>query len=165
MDLSLPPGQTRQNQYFGPRDLTPKVTIVNLINCSLSQALLGIWEVKSSTYMRTAYLNSKSRKNMDRILRIVEHKVERVTPFLTVPLQTASYTTANNRHWAADLFMILAFLSSSDSLEMNWVWLPTNLWVAKRLKIRVEIDYIKAAIFVAMPSALELQYIKLSSFQ
>ena len=35
---------------------------------------------------------------MDRILRIVEHKVERVTPFLTVSLQTASYTTANNRH-------------------------------------------------------------------
>ena len=102
---------------------------------------------------------------MDRILRIVEHKVERVTPFLTVSLQTASYTTANNRPWAADLFMILAFLSSSDGLEMNWVWLPTNLWVAKRLKITVEIDYIKAAIFVAMPSALELQYIKLSSFQ
>lgn len=56
---------------------------------------------------------------MDLIQRIVEHKVERVTPFFTASLQTVSCTIANNRHRAADLIMILAFLSSSDGLEMN----------------------------------------------
>ena len=85
---------------------------------------------------------------MDRIQRIVEHKVERVTPFFTASLQTVSCTIANNRHWAADLIMILAFLSSSDGLEMNWRLTANKLVSGEAFEINGW-NRLKAAFFVA----------------
>lgn len=60
--------------------------------------------------------------------------------------------------------MMLAFLSSSDGLEMNWRLTPNKLVSGEAFEINGW-NRLKAAFFVATSSALELRYIKLPAFQ